>query len=242
MSAPVAVEVCVQDPAGAAVALAAGATRVELCAALDLGGLTPSAASIEATRALTTLPGRLHILVRPRPGGYVYTTAEIDLICADVAWACAAGADGVVVGSVTARGGIDVGQVRAVLDAAGGREVTFHRAVDVVADRLTALETLATLGVTRILTSGGAARAVDGAAELGALVRASAGRVQVMGGGGVRPEHVPTLLGAGVDAIHLSAQGSPSPHAGDAGPGGSGLARSPDGDVVAAVVRAVRSR
>lgn len=232
-----AVEICVQDPAGAATALAHGARRVELCSALELGGLSPSIAAVEAVRALTDRDGWLQVLVRPRPGGYVYTSEEIDLTCTDIAHAVAAGADGVVVGALTPERTVAGAHVRALVAAAAGRTVTFHRAFDVVVDRAAALEELAALGVDRVLTSCGQVHAVEAADELSGLVRRAAARVQVMAGGGVRPADVPLLRAAGVDAVHLSAR-SPGRHGGH---GGEGTHWRTDPALVAAVVAAARA-
>jgi len=228
-----AVEICVQDVAGAATALDGGADRVELCSALEVGGLTPSIAAIESVRALTHRAGWLHVLVRPRPGGYLYSSAEIDLTCADIGHAVAAGADGVVVGALTPAGAVDAAHVRAFVDAAQGRTVTFHRAFDTVTDRTAALEVLVTTGVDLVLTSCGRARAVEAAAELSTLARAAAGRLQIMAGGGVRPEDIAELAAAGCDAIHLSAR-----RRGDGGRGGEGTVWRTDPAVVAAAVAA----
>lgn len=229
----IAVEICVQDAAGAQAALDGGATRIELCSALDLGGLTPSQATIASARALTDRAGWLQVLVRPRPGGYVYTAAEIDVTCADIAHAVEAGADGVVVGSLTAGGEVAASHVRAFLEAAQGRTVTFHRALDIVPDRLAALEVLAGLGVHRVLTSCGERHAVDALAELSELSRAAAGRLQLMAGGGVRPADVAALARAGCDAVHLSARARA-----DGGRGGEGAHWTTDRGMVTAAVRA----
>lgn len=232
----IAVEICVQDPVGARVALDGGASRIELCSALEVGGLTPSPATISAARALTGRAGWLNVLVRPRPGGYVYDTAEIDLTCADIAHAVAAGADGVVVGALTGSGEVAIDHVRAFLGAAQGRTVTFHRALDVIEDRRAALEALARLGVSRVLTSCGRAHAVEAAAELTDLVRLSDGRVEIMAGGGVRPGDITTLAGVAVDAVHLSARARAS----DGTPGGEGQHWRTDAAIVAAAVAAAR--
>ncbi|MBX9244352.1 copper homeostasis protein CutC, partial [Actinotalea ferrariae] len=213
----VAVEVAVQDVAGARVALESGADRVELCVALGLsGGLTPTPARVRQV-ADVGLP--VHALVRPRPGGFVHDADEVALLVAEVRGCVDAGAAGVVVGALTASGELDEPSVAALVDAAGGVEVTFHRAFDVVADRADAIERLGALGVTRVLTSGGAPTAAEGAAEIARVVRRAAGRVQVMAGGGLRPEHVRALVAAGVDAVHLSAR-RVVPDRGPAGPGG----------------------
>lgn len=212
----VALELAVQDPAGAAIAAAVGARRVELCTALGAtGGLTPSAALIEAVvGAAAVVPSsddapilEVHVLVRPRAGGFVYSPAEIDLMLRDITLAVDQGADGVVVGALTPSGTVDAARVRELVDAADAAEVTFHRALDVVADPLAALDTLAELGVARVLTSGGAARASDGLERLRALVGHSAELgIEIMAGGGVTAADIPALLRAGVDAVHLSAK------------------------------------
>jgi copper homeostasis protein len=97
--------------------------------------------------------------------------------------------------------------------------VTFHRAIDAIEDPFAALDTLAAAGVTRVLTSGGAARSIDGVRRLAEMVARAAGAVQIMAGGGVRPPDISSLVAAGVDAVHLSAS---RPVAGDGGPGGGG--------------------
>lgn len=229
MPSRVALELAVQDPAGAVIAADVGARRVELCSALGAtGGITPSAALVEAVvAAAAVVPAsdnapilEVHVLVRPRPGGFVYSAAETDLMLRDVTFAVDAGADGVVVGALTPSGTVDVARVRDLVAAAEGAEVTFHRAIDVVPDPLAALDTLAGLGVARVLTSGGAPRAAEGLDRLAALVERSAELgVEIMAGGGVTAADVPALLGAGVDAVHLSAKRTVVDAA---GPGGGG--------------------
>lgn len=236
----VAVEVAVQAAAGARVALAAGADRVELCSALGAtGGLTPSPARIAQVVA-AGLP--VHALVRPRPGGFVHDDDERALLVAEVRDCVAAGAAGVVVGALTVARTVDARTVEALVAAARGAEVTFHRAFDVVADRAVALDALVGLGVTRVLTSGGAPAAPDALDELALLVAHARGRVQVMAGGGVRPGDVPALVAAGVDAVHLSARAL-VPDPGPAGPGGGPAAplETTDAALVAAAVAAART-
>jgi copper homeostasis protein len=215
------VEIAVQDLAGVRVALAEGAGRVELCSALGMGGLTPSAALIHGAVAMGRESGRdgfVHVLVRPRGGGFVYDRDELATILGDVRFAREAGAAGVVVGALTDRGRVDGDAVRRIVAEAGPLEVTFHRALDVVADPISAAEELVSSGVTRALTSGGAARSIDGVDVLRELSQTFRGRLQVMAGGGVAVSDIPAIVATGVDAIHLSArdtaQGAPS------GPGG----------------------
>ena len=152
-------------------------------------------------------PVGIHPLIRCRAGGFVYDADELDVHLRDVRALVRAGASGVVVGALTLAGEVDAGAVSRLVDAADGAEVTFHRAVDVLADPSAAVEVLCGLGVTRVLTSGGAARSIDGVARLARMVEVAAGRLQVMAGGGVRAVDVAALLAAGVDAVHLSAKG-----------------------------------
>lgn len=236
------IEIAVQDVAGAAIAQAAGADRVELCVALgETGGLTPSVGLIEAVAAIG-LP--VHTLIRTRPGGFIYDAAELDVLVRDVQAAVRAGAAGVVVGALTDCGDVNEDAIRALVAAADGATVTFHRAFDVVADPLAALDRLADLGVTRVLTSGGAARAIDGRVGLKAAVvhaLATGGRVEIMAGGRIRTPHIGALLVTGIDAVHLSAR-RPVAEPGPAGPGGgSGTYDQTDAGVVRAAVRAARA-
>ncbi|MEU3224975.1 copper homeostasis protein CutC [Streptomyces sp. NPDC006976] len=206
MSARPALEIAVTSPAGARAARESGADRVELCAALELGGLTPSAALVEAVAA-EGLP--VQALVRCRPGDFVHDAEELALMAAEVRSVIASGAAGVVIGALTADGALDTDAVARLADAAraAGRpvEVTLHRAVDQSADPVAAAALLPSLGLTRVLTSGGAPAAADGLAAITAMVAAAPG-VQVMAGGGVRVADIPALARAGVAAVHLSAK------------------------------------
>ncbi|MDR2378151.1 MAG: copper homeostasis protein CutC [Bifidobacteriaceae bacterium] len=212
------VEVAVQDSEGARVARVCGADRVELCQSLDCGGLTPSAGLIAATVGeAQTWP-----LIRPRPGGFQYSDREVGVMADDVRRALDAGAAGVVVGALTGDLRVDRSACARLASAAaefGAAPVTFHRAFDVVADRLTALAELVELGFVRVLTSGGAATARLGIAELSRLALAAAGRIEILAGGGVTAADVPALIEAGVDGVHLSARAF---GAGWAGPVGCG--------------------
>ncbi|GAA1648713.1 copper homeostasis protein CutC [Microbacterium flavum] len=201
----VALEIAVQDPAGARAAIAAGADRLELCQALAMGGLTPSLGLIEA--AAEAVGGdRVNVLVRPRGGGFVYSAEEIALVQADIAASVRHGAGGVVIGALTAEGRADLDAVARWRDAAGAATLVFHRAIDATPDILAVLAQLREIGVDRILTSGGAARSIDGLETLTRLARES-GEVEIMAGGGIRAEDIPAIVATGVDAVHLSARG-----------------------------------
>lgn len=238
----VAVEIAVQDPAGVRTALAAGVDRIELCSALGVGGLTPSAGmvatAVAAARA-AHVPGFVHVLVRPRAGGFVYDDDEIGLTLADVIAAREAGAAGVVVGALDASGTVDRSAIEALVAVAGPLDVTFHRAVDAVEDPLATVDALIELGVTRILTSGAAPRSIEGTETLAALVERAAGRIQIMAGGGVSVADIPSLAAVGVDAVHLSARATVSGPS--SGPGGASTYEVTDADIVVAALAAART-
>jgi copper homeostasis protein len=200
----VAFELAVQDVHGLAVAARLRVDRIELCSALPVGGVTPSLGLVETAVATPGMPP-VHVLVRPRLGGFEYSGDEIALIVRDVRLALAAGAAGVVVGGVRA-GLVDTGLVRRVVEAAGGASVTFHRAFDTLADPMAAAGTLAGLGVHRILTSAGAATVADALPALAELVAAEGDRIEIMAGGGVTPDVVEKIVRTGVPAIHASAK------------------------------------
>lgn len=240
MSGAPRLEIAVQDPAGARTAVAAGADRVELCQALSgTGGLTPSAAAIDAVLAAVGRPERLAVLIRARPGGFVYDDEEIALTAADIADAVRRGAGGVVVGALTREGRLDHRALECWRAAAGDAEFVFHRAIDTLPEPRAVIDELVDAGVERILTSGGAARSIDGVAVLSGLVDQAAGRLQVMAGGGVRVQDIPALLATGADAVHLSAK-APSADTAVTGPGGGGAGFDvTDGEIVRAAARAV---
>lgn len=228
-------EIAVQDVAGALIAVDGGADRLELCVALaETGGLTPSVGLLDAV--LGAVPGHVgvHVLVRPRPGGFTYSPDELGVQVRDVRAAVAAGAAGVVVGALTPVGDVDRDAIGALSDAADGREVTFHRALDTVVDLQPAIDTVVELGVVRVLTSGGAPRSIDGVDRLRRTVALAAGRIQVMAGGGVRPQDIPALVAVGVSAVHLSASRQLT------GPGGAlGIHATTDPELVAAAAAAL---
>lgn len=238
----IAVEIAVQDVSGVRIALAEGADRIELCTALGMGGLTPSAGLVHSAVEAAGREGRdgfVHVLVRPRGGGFVYDASEVRATVADIRFARAAGAAGVVVGALDEDSLIDGEALRRFVEAAEGIPVTFHRALDIVRDPVAAIDELADLGIHRVLTSGGASRSVDGVSTLRTLVQRAGGRLQVMAGGGVSVDDIPVIARAGVDAVHLSARdrvtGAPS------GPGGGDADYDiTDPATVAAAVTAAR--
>lgn len=200
-----ALEVAANSVASAEAAQAGGATRVELCAALELGGLTPSAAQIALVRERLSIP--VHVLVRPRAGDFAYSAQEHRTMLADVAHCVAAGCDGVVFGALTDSGEVDVTRCRELVDAAGTLATTFHRAIDVSRDMAEALEAVIDLRFTRVLSSGGAASALEGAPVLRALIRQAADRIVVMPGAGLHAGNVADLAAVtGAREFHASAR------------------------------------
>ncbi|HEY0534556.1 MAG TPA: copper homeostasis protein CutC [Actinoplanes sp.] len=197
-------ELAVQDVHGLTVAARLGVDRVELCSALPVGGITPSLGLIETAVAMPGMPP-VHVLVRPRLGDFDYEPDEIALIRRDVRHALAAGAAGVVIGGVRS-GRVDGDLVRRVLEVAGSSAVTFHRAFDTLPDPTAGVRTLASLGVHRILTSAGAGSVADALPALADLVAAAGDRIEIMAGGGVRPDDIEKIVGTGVPAIHASAK------------------------------------
>lgn len=201
-------EVAAGSVASALAAQAGGASRVELCSALELGGLTPSHAAIAAARAQLEIP--LYVLVRPRPGDFVYDAAECEIMLDDIAHCRALGCDGVVLGVLDADGGVDVARCRVLVEAASGMGVTFHRAFDVAADPSQALEDIIALGCERVLTSGGKADALVGAAEIRERVQQARGRIAVMAGAGITPDNIAAIAAAtGAPEFHASARARP---------------------------------
>jgi copper homeostasis protein len=196
------VEACVDSVASAVAAERGGARRLELCDNLHDGGTTPSAGMISAVKAAVGIP--VFVIVRPRGGGFVYAEHELGVMRLDIEAARLLGADGVAAGVLTPAHMIDEESLRLLLEAAGELPMTFHRAFDVVHDQGRGLESLMRLGVARVLTSGGARTAIDGAASIAALVRRGGPQIAVMAGGGVREETVQELVHrTGVQEVHV---------------------------------------
>ena len=195
-------EVCFDSEPGLRRAIAGGAGRLEVCARLDLDGLTPEDALLAAAVA-TGVP--CVAMVRPRGGSHVWAQAEHAQLAADLERVKRAGAAGVVLGALTADGEVDRALVARLVAAAAPLPVTFHRAFDGARDRFEALEALVELGVRRILTSGGASDAHAGRFELRRLVERAAGRIAILPGGGVRAHNAAAIVAAtGVDELHSS--------------------------------------
>ncbi len=212
-------EICIDSVEGALAAQQGGAQRVELCDNLVEGGTTPSLGMLRLARRNVSIA--LNVIIRPRGGDFCYTPLEFAVMREDILAAREAGADGVVLGLLLPDGRVDAARTAALVDLAQPLPVTFHRAIDLCRDSDEALETLAGLGVARVLTSGRKATALEGAACIARLVRQSAdlarrssgyvrrspGHVAIMAGGGITAENLPALLSAtGVSEVHFSAR------------------------------------
>jgi copper homeostasis protein len=199
------VEVCVGDGVGLAAAIAGGADRIELCSALMVGGLTPSAGLMRLAKATSPVP--VFPMLRPRAGAFVYDADELDLILRDIDAVAEAGLQGVVVGASRPSGELDVKgcEVLAAHARARGLAVTLHRAVDLTPDPVEAVEVAIALGAERILTSGGAKTAPEGAERIAAMVERAAGRCSIMAGSGVNAANAAALVvRTGVSEVHGS--------------------------------------
>lgn len=181
----------------------AGVDRIELCAALSEGGITPSSGFI-AVAVTHRMP--VVTIIRPRGGDFVYSRQEIDIMRRDIERALSLGAQGVATGALRKNAEIDVEATRRLVAAAAGAPVTFHRAFDSVTDSSAALEQLIELGIARVLTSGDSATAIEGATTIARLVAQAAGRITVMAGGKIRDDNVREVIrGTGVAEVHARA-------------------------------------
>jgi copper homeostasis protein len=200
------IEAAVESLEDARAAVAGGAHRLELCASLDAGGITPDRALIASVLAHVHVP--VVVMIRPRPGGYVYSRAELDRMRRDVALAVVLGAAGVVLGALNERAHIDVSATRELMGAAHGLPVTFHRAIDETRDVIASLDALVSLGVARVLSSGAAATAMEGVETLAAMVERAGRTPSVVAGGGVRWHNVVELVRrSGVHEVHARCAG-----------------------------------
>jgi copper homeostasis protein len=195
------VEAAVDSLDDALAAVEGGADRLELCADLSVGGTTPEQDLVAAVLGRVRVP--VFAMIRPRGGSFVYTESEMDRMRRDIEMALDLGVAGVVLGVLDPANRVDVGRTRSLVDVAGGRRVTFHRALDRTPDISAAVDTLISLGVARVLTSGGAATASEGADVLASLGERVDGRLEILAGGGVRASNVRDIVRrTGVREVH----------------------------------------
>jgi copper homeostasis protein len=199
---PVLIEAAVESLAAALAATEGGAHRLELCTDLAHGGTTPDLHLLRKSLSLVPIP--IFLLVRPRPGDFVYSAAEHRAMIEQIHQAKQAGAHGIVTGALSADREIAETETAALIAAARPLPVTFHRAFDACRDQAQALELLIRLGVERVLTSGGAETAAEGIEQLGRLVKQARDRMVILAGGGINPENARTICDTGVREVHFS--------------------------------------
>jgi len=205
---PITLEVCVDSLTSAQLAAQGGAHRVELNAALELGGMTPSIGVVEQTVAtLEPMGCEIIAMVRPRPGGFAYNTEELAVMRCDIDRLLEAGVDGVALGVLAADGTIDEQTNRALIDPVlrAGKQAVFHRAFDLTPKPIAAVDDLIALGFTRILTSGQAVTAIKGADSIRQLIEHADNRIEILPGSGITPDNATQLIReTGCNQVHAS--------------------------------------
>ncbi len=198
-------EICAGDIDSVIAAAKGGAERVELCSALSDGGITPSIGFIKQALKVDGL--KVHVLIRPRGGDFLYTKEEIAMMIDDIATCRELGVHGVVIGALTADGDIDFEACKRMVEVAGNMNITFHRAFDLCKDPIKSINQIIELGCNRLLTSGQAASAEAGVELLHKLVEYANGRIVILAGGGVTPTNAAKILQqSGTNEIHASAR------------------------------------
>ncbi|HJO38774.1 MAG: copper homeostasis protein CutC [Vicinamibacterales bacterium] len=203
MQSEIILEACVDSIEGALAAEAGGAGRIELCAALSEGGLTPSAGVIAVARQRVGIAA--HVMIRPRGGDFLYTDVEFAAMQRDAEMAKRLGAAGVVFGLLLPDSSIDLARTRQLVEQSQPMSVTFHRAFDMTADPEKALTDLIALGVDRVLTSGQAPIAAEGIDLLTTLVKQAGDEIVVIPGGGIDEMTLAKILAeTGASEIHVT--------------------------------------
>lgn len=194
---------CVDCVASAKAAVLAGASRLELCSALDVGGLTPSLGMLRMVKRAVTIP--VYVMIRPRSGDFLYEEEELEVMEEDTKCLKSEGADGFVFGILKEDGTVDIERNMALLKLAGGLPVTLHRAVDMTVDLHKAVEDAIVCGFSRVLTSGGRSTAEEGASNIAQLVSTAGNRITIMPGCGINEANVVSVLSeTGAQGFHCS--------------------------------------
>lgn len=196
-------EICAGSLYSALAGQAGGADRIELCDNLEQGGTTPSPGIIKQAVKLLEIP--VFVLVRPRPGDFLYSEEEFQAMKEDILFCKAHDVKGVVLGILDRKGHIDLERTAELVELARPMQVTFHRAFDRAADPFRALEEIISLGIERILTSGQMNTAMEGSALIRELIRKSAQRIVIMPGSGINEGNVADLISiTGAEEVHAS--------------------------------------
>jgi copper homeostasis protein len=196
-------EACVDSPEAAIAAQTGGADRVELCASLLEGCITPSAGSVQLARQHLEIG--LQVMIRPRGGDFCYTDIEFEIMKLDTEMARKMGADGVVIGILKPDGSVDKERTGELVALARPLSITFHRAFDMSRDPYEALEDLIDLGVDRILTSGQENTAIEGLDLITDLVQKAGERIIIMPGAGINERNIAKIVRqSGVREVHAA--------------------------------------
>jgi len=198
------IEICAYSLESCINAQAGGAGRIELCGGLGEGGTTPSAGLIEVVKKHIQIP--VYVMIRPRGGDFVYDVFEEEIMRKDINLAKQLGANGVVLGILSADGQVDVARTKALVEYAYPMKVTFHRAFDLTPDPVKALKAVIATGAERILTSGQKPAAIEGTELLKRLAKEAGQSIEIMAGGGVNHTNAMQLAETGVHALHLTAK------------------------------------
>ena len=201
------IEVCLDSVESIMAAEKGGADRVELCSDLFEGGLSPSIGMVRVAKRLTHVP--INAMVRPRGGDFCYSDVDFEVMCAEVEAFKAEGVNAIVFGILTPEGDVDIDRSRRIVELARPLAVTFHRAFDMTRDLSKSLEDLVSLGIERVLTSGGESSVAEGADTLKALVEQAGDRIVVMPGCGIKERNfrkLDSIIGA--KEYHMSLNGT----------------------------------
>ena len=202
---PFILEICVDSIESACAVRETGASRIELCSALSEGGLTPSTGLISSVRS--NLDIEINVLIRPRRGDFLYSDNEFSVMRWDIELAGEAGANGIVTGILLHDGSIDVERTALLAEYAAPMSVTFHRAFDLCRDPRKALNDIILTGALRVLTSGQAQKAVEGAALIKDLIGIAGNKLIIMPGGGINEYNIAALAAStGAHEFHMSAR------------------------------------
>ncbi len=195
-------EVCVDDAEGLAAAIEGGADRIELCSALAIGGLTPSIGLMQLS-AKAPIP--IMVMIRPHAGSFIWTEDELQIMEAEIAAARTLGLAGVVIGANLPDGRLDQSALQRLVKAADGLDIALHRSIDLTPDAVEAVQIAKRLGISRILSSGGAQKAISGLERLATMQKAAGGEIVIMPGSGVNIDTLPTILAALPDITEIHA-------------------------------------
>lgn len=182
------IEICANSIASCIAAQNGGAERVELCAGMSEGGTTPSYGEVITARERLNI--QLHTIIRPRGGDFLYSKLEHQVMCKDIEIMYNIGVNGIVIGCLTKDGEVDMKQNKALITAAKGMSITFHRAFDMCKNPMESLEKIIDLGCHRILTSGQMTTAQQGTKLIQQLVQKANGRITIMPGGGINQQNI----------------------------------------------------